>query len=110
MSKVVNEADFMGGMAQIVVPRTQKEERDKGKAEQQSIKAALAPAIGVLTEIIDSEIKSNGSTSTYTPLIDTANPDGNLIYQELRARQLYTSKLSGLKKLIEKAAAEVRDD
>ena len=113
MSDVINEAAFMGSentMANIVAPRTQEEVRDKKADEKKTLRAALIPAASVLTEIIDAEIAATTNLATYKELVDTAAPDGNGIYQEFRARELYSTKLRNLRKLIEDATKGVKDE
>lgn len=113
MSDVVNEAAFIGSdhtMAQIIAPRTQGEARDEKLKEKETVRAALIPAAEILTKVIDEEIETNTNLSTYSSLVNTANPDGNQIHQEFRARELYSAKLKNLKRLIERATKGVESE
>lgn len=110
-NNVINEADFLGtnDMASLIAPKTQQTKKAEKKSERMSVRAALLPAIEILNKIIDDEIDSNTDLTTYEPLMSVANPDGNAVIQEFRARQLYTEKLKQLRNLIKDASAKQKN-
>ena len=111
-NEVVNEADFLGtnDMASLIAPKTQESKKAEKKSERMSVRAALLPATEILNKIIDEEVASNKDLTTYKPLISEANPDGNAVIQEFRARQLYTEKLKHLRNLIKAASKKQQSE
>lgn len=108
MSDIIDESAFIGSndlMGDLIAPKTQEESREERSDEQANVRAALLPAVDILTAVIDDECEKNSNLRTYAALVEESKPSGDAIYQEFRARELYGLKLKQLRKLLQDAAA-----
>ena len=104
-----DESQFIGSInVPTFAPTAVRPENVNAKIKsdkQKEILTALQPGIEIFRKVVKAEEAKADSVSEYMKPYSESKPNGDELYYEFRARQMYIKRLQNLLRLLERAAA-----